>query len=225
MRWLLGMSLLLLSCQKGAADKQPVPTVNQPEVAVVAPMGKTVDAASPPSPAIADDSVYQLAMTFVDQDGQTRTLASFLGKPTIVSMFYAHCPNACPLLIHKIQSLEGKLTEAERKQLQVLLVSFAPDVDTNSVLKALAKKQEVDETRWRLVRTNESSVRELSAVLGISYRKLDDGNYNHASVLTLLDRNGVMVAKLDGLGSPTETILQAMKQQTAGKSAQPGDAR
>jgi protein SCO1/2 len=98
-------------------------------------------------------------------------------------------------------------------------------VDTNSVLKALAKKQEVDETRWRLVRTNESSVRELSAVLGISYRKLDDGNYNHASVLTLLDRNGVMVAKLDGLGSPTETILQAMKQQTAGKSAQPGGAR
>lgn len=225
MRWLLGMSLLLLSCQKGAADKQPVPTVNQPEVAAVAPMGKTVDAASPPSPAIADDSVYQLAMTLVDQDGQTRTLASFLGKPTIVSMFYAHCPNACPLLIHKIQSLEGKLTEAERKQLQVLLVSFAPDVDTNSVLKALAKKQEVDETRWRLVRTNESSVRELSAVLGISYRKLDDGNYNHASVLTLLDRNGVMVAKLDGLGSPTETILQAMKQQTAGKSAQPGGAR
>ena len=33
-----------------------------------------------------------------------------------------------------------------------------------------------------------------------------------------------MVAKLDGLGSPTETLLQAMK-QTAGKSAQPGGAR
>ena len=81
------------------------------------------------------------------------------------------------------------LTEAERKQLQVLLVSFAPTWTPIPCSKRWPRKQEVDETRWRLVRTNESSVRELSAVLGISYRKLDDGNYNHASVLTLLDRN------------------------------------
>ena len=39
--------------------------------------GKMVDAASPPSPAIADDSVYQLAMTLVDQ-GWTDPHAGFV---------------------------------------------------------------------------------------------------------------------------------------------------
>ncbi len=216
MRWLLFSALLLVGCQKGkgVSTQEKVPPPVTPVVAekpVGSPSKAGPEAAKKSLP---EESLYQLSASLTDQDGQKRLLASFAGKPVVVSMFYAHCPNACPLLIHKIQSLEGKLPKAQRDDLQVLLVSFAPDVDTDGVLKSLAKKQDVDEKRWRLVRTEEQSVRELAAVLGISYRKLDDGNYNHASVLTLLDRQGVAVAKLDGLGSPSEAFLDAMKQQT-----------
>lgn len=210
MRWMLLCTLLLLSCQKPktgppAESSAPSPTASKESQRVTTP------APLVPTTELSGESLYQLDLTLTDQDGQKLPLTAFRGQPVIISMFYAHCPNACPMLIHKIQTIEDKLSEAERKELRVLLVSFAPDTDTNAVLKGLATKQTVDEKRWRLTRTHEASVRELATVLGISYRKLDDGNYNHASVLTLLDRGGQPVAKLEGLAEPIDSFLLRLR--------------
>jgi len=212
MRWLLLCTVLLVSCQKPktvtpAEPSAPAPVVTKESPAVATP--------TPPTPTSepSGESLYQLDITLTDQDGQKLSLKSFRGQPVIISMFYAHCPNACPMLIHKIQTIEDKLSDADRKELRVLLVSFAPDADTNSVLKGLATKQTVDEKRWRLTRTADASVRELATVLGISYRKLDDGNYNHASVLTLLDRGGQPIAKLEGLAEPIDSFLQRVRSE------------
>ena len=163
--------------------------------------------ALPAAPATLGESLYQLEAELSDQDGHKIPLAFYAGHPVIISMFYAHCPNACPLLISKIQRIEDKLPPDVRAELRVLLVSFDPQSDTAAVLKGLATKQGVDERRWRFVRTQDSSIRDIAAVLGIKYRKLDDGNFNHSSVLTLLDRAGRLSSRLEGLADPVEDFV------------------
>ena len=57
-----------------------------------------------------------------------------------------------------------------------------------------------------------ASVRQLAAVLDIQYRALPDGDFNHTSVLILLDGQGRIVArseKMDGVDA--EFVAAAKK--------------
>ena len=181
MRWGLLVPLLLLgstACKKQADSAIPGGGLDLAKPAVVATMGVSHQAL-PAAPATVGESLYQLEAELSDQDGHKIPLAFYAGHPVIISMFYAHCPNACPLLISKIQRIEDKLPPEARAELRVLLVSFDPQSDTAAVLKGLATKQGVDEMRWRFVRTQDTSIRDLAAVLGIKYRKLDAVSYTH----------------------------------------------
>ena len=160
---------------------------------------------------VGDLSIYQLEVALVDQDGTRSGLKRFAGKPVIISMFYATCPYACPVLIQDIKGIEAKLTTHERSNTAVLLVSFDPARDTVAVLKKLASVQEVDERRWKLCRTSADEARELAAVLGIKYRMLQNGGINHSSIITLLDRTGTIVSRIDGLKRDSAELVSRLR--------------
>jgi len=143
--------------------------------------------------ASATDSIYQLHSGLTDQSGKTTDLNMYAGHPVLISMFYADCPNACPLLIEAIRATEASLPATERDQLRVLLISLDSENDTSQSLSALATQRHMDLKRWTLARGDEPTIRRIAAVLHIQYRKLPDGNFNHSSVITLLDKQGVIV--------------------------------
>jgi protein SCO1/2 len=163
---------------------------------------------SAPLPA---DSVYQLEAPLVGADAGALGLDIHRGHPTLISMFYASCPMACPMLVADIQSLEAKLTKEERADLRVLLVSLDPDRDTPEALTEAQERYNLDTTRWTLTRTEEFHVREIAAVLGIQYRSLADGEMNHSSIITVLDRDGRIDAKLEGLQKDPEPLIAALR--------------
>lgn len=144
-------------------------------------------------------SIYDLPLELTDQNGQVRELSVFRGQPVVISMFYSSCPYACPTLISEIQRVEALLSPLDRAQTRVLLVSFDPERDTPERLKVLSRERHADEIRWLFTRTSADNVRQLAAVLGLKYKRLDDGGFNHSSVITVLDRQGVVRARSDGL--------------------------
>jgi protein SCO1/2 len=153
-------------------------------------------------------SLYDLALPLTDENGQARELDAFRGHPVVISMFYSSCPYACPTLISQIQQLERSLSDQQRRDVRVLLVSFDPERDTPAKLKALSQERRIDESRWLLARASQDKLRELAAVLGIKYKRLDDGAFNHSSVITVLDRNGFVRARSDGLGRTLDESLR-----------------
>lgn len=182
-------------------------------VGVGACAGSTPEASPPvvdrgPLP---DDSLYLLDGPLLDQAGETTRLGRYRGHPTIVSMFYASCPAACPMLIADIHRIEAALDDETRADLRVVLVSFDPDADTPEALARLAAERSVDTTRWTLASAPADDVRTLAAVLGISYRRLETGHYNHSAVITVLDRDGRPLAKVDGLNQPPDALLAALR--------------
>ena len=162
-------------------------------------------------------SVYDLAVPLTDQDGRARELDAFRGHPVVISMFYSSCPYACPTLISHIQQLERSLSDLERADVRVVLVSFDPERDTPAKLKVLAQERHADIERWILARTSDDKVRELAAVLGLKYKRLPDGGFNHSSVITVLDRNGFVRARSDGLGSRVDDALKVAVDAVARK--------
>jgi protein SCO1 len=156
-------------------------------------------------------SIYNLAAKLVDQFGASRGLDMHRGHPVLVTMFYGSCDVACPLLIDTLRSFERSLTPAERAHLRVLLISIDPEHDTTESLRALATARRVDLSRWTLVHTNEPTVRKIAAVLSIQYRRLPDGNYNHASVISLLTPRGEIAMQSAVLGKADERLAATLR--------------
>ena len=118
---------------------------------------------------------------------------------------------ACPLLIDTLRSFERSLTPAERARIRVVLISIDPEHDTTESLQTLATERRIDLSRWTLVHTDEITVRKIAAVLNIQYRRLPDGNYNHASVITLLTPQGEIAARSTVLGKADERLAASLR--------------
>tara|TARA_R110002020_G_scaffold27170_38_gene87594 strand:- start:1848 stop:2432 length:585 start_codon:yes stop_codon:yes gene_type:complete len=176
-----------------------------------------------PTAAAADlpgDSIYRLADTYTDQAGRDFTLADGRGKVRVAAMFYTSCRYVCPLIIDSAKGVEHALTPDERARLQLLLVSMDPARDDPAALKQVFDKRRLDANRWTLARTEAAGVRRLAAVLGIRYRPLADGEFNHTSALVLLDGEGRVLARTETLGSvPDPAFLAAVKAALAKPAA------
>ncbi len=160
--------------------------------------------------ALPGDSIYQLDVLLTDQDGREQHLPALRGQVRIVSMFYASCPYVCPLTISTLQRIEKGLTPPQRANLSVVLFTLDPERDTSEVLKTLAREHNLDETRWRLEHTDSLAVRKLAGVLGIQYRQLENRDFNHSSVLILLDADGRVLARSTQMGDPDPEFITAV---------------
>ena len=149
------------------------------------------------------DSLYQLPAELTTQQGSLAGLNVYQGHPTLISMFYGSCPSYCPMLITAMQVYESNLDEGSRTRLRVLLVSFDAAHDTPERLSELARLHRADPTRWTFASAREPDARRIAALLGLHYRQLPDGSYDHSQVLALTDSQGRVVASTSKLiGDP-----------------------
>lgn len=159
--------------------------------------------------ALPDDSVYRLEDRFTDQGGREFALGEGAGHPRVVAMFYTSCKYVCPLIIDSAKGVEHALTPDERGDVRFLLVSIDPARDDVAALKSVADKRRLDPARWTLARTESGSVRRLAAVLGVRYRELADGEFNHTSALVLLSADGRVLARTEQLGAQADPAFVA----------------
>lgn len=155
------------------------------------------------------DSVYQLALPLTGQDGRTRDWEALRGKPRLVSMFYTSCQYICPLIVDSGKAIERALTPAQRDRLGIVLISMDPARDDPAALEAVAAGRKLDADRWWLAAPRASDVRSVAGVLGIRYRELADGEFNHTSSLVLLDAQGRIVARTDQVGTRPDPAFVA----------------
>jgi protein SCO1/2 len=155
-----------------------------------------------------DDSYYHLDVLLETQAAGSFRLSEMQGGPLIVAMFYASCPHACPMTVSTIRAIENQLPPETREALRVVMITLDPERDTPDVLAELADRHRVNNDRWRFARTASSDVRLLAAVLGIKYRQLPEGGFNHTSPVLLLDGEGREISRSEKLGIPDPVFVQ-----------------
>ncbi|HEY8708325.1 MAG TPA: SCO family protein [Burkholderiaceae bacterium] len=175
------------------------------------PAAAPAASATPTLAPLPANSIYQLTVPLTDQSGRSFRLDEHRGQPMLISMFYTSCQFVCPMLIDALRDTEARLTEAERARLHVLIVSFDPAHDSVAVLKRTADQRHLDGAHWSLARTDARNVRKLAAMLGIQYRALPDGEFNHTTALILIDANGRIAGRTAKLGDADPAFVKLVK--------------
>ncbi len=172
------------------------------------------NAAPPPLPG---DSVYHLEVELTDQAGKRWDWSRRRGQPQLVGMFYTSCAYICPLIVDSGKAVERALTEAEREQLGILLISMDPKRDTPAALEKVATQRKLAPSRWSLASPRQEKVRSVAAVLGVRYRELPDGEFNHSSALVLLDAEGRVVRRTEQMGTRLDPeFLAQLRKELSG---------
>lgn len=155
-------------------------------------------------------SLYLLDGGFTDQRGEPVSLDLFRGQPVLIGMVYASCPSACPILITRLKKLVRELPAPAKDEVRVVLVSLDPKRDTPAKLAELGQQHQLDASRWRLLRSDEDTMREVAAVLGVRFREDGNGAIDHSSDIALLDRDGVIAVQTDELAPPPRALLERL---------------
>lgn len=145
------------------------------------------------------ESLYQMPAEWINQNGETIRLEDFDGQPLILVMFYGQCTGTCPVLIQRTWKLYSDIGEDVRDRVQVLAVSFDTKNDTPEALKAYAEYEQLDIPGWNFVTAQHSDVRELAMLLGVQYRERSDGHYEHSNLITVLDADGKISVRSEGV--------------------------
>lgn len=190
------LALFALACAacSGRAPTNHVVPANRDATPAPAHVETAAAPAAPLGP-----SIYDLPVHLTDSQGRAIGLDVARGAPVLVTMFYASCSIACPLLVSEVGQVLAELPEPARSHTRVLLVSFDAERDTPERLAELVRERKLD-ARWIVAAAPDADARALAAVLGFRYRKVANGDFAHGSTIVALDTEGRPIARTDALG-------------------------
>jgi len=140
-----------------------------------------------------DDPAPTLGL--LDQHGDTVSLASFRGRPVLVTFAYAHCETVCPLVVHEV--LEAQRATADRLP-AVVVVTLDPWRDTPARLPAIASAWNLGQDASVLSGDVSDVERVLSAWRIPRVRNEVSGELSHPAVVYVVSPAGRLVYALPG---------------------------
>jgi len=170
---------LLASCQ--SEQEKPLPIIGHPVVEN------------------GDTSYHQIPdFSFINQDSQRVTPATFDDKIYVADFFFTSCPTICPVVKSQMLRVYEKFEEEDR----LLFLSHSVDGRTDSVprLKVYAENLDIDTERWHLVTGDIAEIYEIAEDY-FSVAKEDPtapGGFDHSGRLILVDENKHVRSFCDG---------------------------
>ncbi len=155
------------------------------------------------------DSLYQAEAAFTTDAGAQFALGELRGRPVVLTMFFASCGYACPLLVSDMEALRARLPAEARERAAFVLVSFDVERDTPAALARYRAQRGLDD-HWVLLHGDDDAVRELAALLGVKYQREAGGGFSHSNLVTILNAEGEIVHQRTGLKGGLEAAAAAV---------------
>lgn len=163
------------------------------------------------APSFSDRSLFQLESSWTNDAGAAVKLQALAGRPLLVTMFFARCEYACPVLVHDMKVVEAALPADVRARMGFVLVTIDPERDTPEAL-ANYRRIHALPANWTLLRGGSDDILELAALLGVKYKRDARGQFAHSNLLTVLSPDGELVHQQVGLHqAPDITVRQLVK--------------
>ncbi|MEQ8525887.1 SCO family protein [Gracilimonas sp.] len=169
---------------------------------------------------VSEHSLYHLDAEWVTHRNESISLSQFKGEPVVIVMFYGNCTQVCPILIRDTWRLYSALDKSMRTSVNVLAVSFDTENDTPEVLKKYAEYEQLDIEGWHFVTTKDVDIRSLAMMLGVQYVKKSDGEFAHSNLVTVLDPEGKVAVRVEGLNQPMASAAQSIEEMIKSISIQ-----
>ncbi len=160
-----------------------------------------------------DLSIFHLPAKWTTQNKEVIELQDLRGRVLVMVMIYTSCQVACPRLVADMRSIESEIAKNLKENVKYILVSIDPTTDTPERLKSFALENQMNDEQWLFLQGDEDSVLEFAAVLGVRYKKVSPVDFSHSNIISVFDRNGVLVYQQQGLGvdnKETVNIIRAL---------------
>lgn len=148
-----------------------------------------------------DTKVHRIpSFSFLNQNGDTITNATYAGKNYVANFFFTICPGICP----KLTANMGLLQEAYKNEPELLLLSHSvmPWNDSIPVLKEYALENGVDGSKWNLVTGPEEAIYDIARngyFADEDFTKTQDpNNFIHTENFILVDKEGYIRGVYNG---------------------------
>ncbi len=175
-----------------------------------APTADCCAEALPPGVAISETSLYQLDSAWTTDEGKPILLRSLAGRPQVVTMFFASCQVACPILVNDMFRISADLRDKDRTNVGFVLISFDTERDTPKALAKFRRDRKIPAS-WTLLTAKPDDVLELAALLGVKYKKDVREQFSHSNVITLLRSNGEILVQQAGLNTDPSFAATALE--------------
>jgi protein SCO1 len=145
----------------------------------------------------------------VDQHGHVISLAQLRGMPVILTFFYTHCPNFCPLIAQKIHTALDTMG-SDGQKVAVIGISVDPEHDTEANAQTFSEDHGLaNYTHWHYLlgtRSQLTPVWKAYYVEGLppSAQVISSSQMIHSSFVYVIDKQGREQALLDYDFTPTE---------------------
>ncbi len=149
---------------------------------------------------ISDESIFNLTSKWKTQDNKTIEIKDFKGKVTVMVMIYTSCKAACPRLVADMRDIESKMPKDKLSEINFVLVSIDPEVDTPERLKSFAKANFMDAPHWTFLQGTKTTVQEFANVLAVKYKQIAPMDFSHSNIISVFDKEGILIHQQEGLG-------------------------
>ena len=162
---------------------------------------------------ISDLSIYNLPSKWTNQDGKNIEMKDLKGKVLVMVMIYTSCKAACPRLVADMRNIESRLSEDVKENVQLVLVSIDPEVDTPKRLKSFSIENKMDGNQWVFLRSTEENTREFAAVLAVNYKKVSPIDFSHSNIISVFNTEGELVFQQEGLGVNSDATINKITEE------------
>lgn len=138
--------------------------------------------------------------SLIDQSGQPVSLSSLTGKVVGITFMYTHCPlpNYCFRLFNNFSMVRKRFPDHLGRDLILLNISFDPVHDQPEVLAEYAHNwNAAGVPGWYFLTGPVPEVQKVCHEFGMNFWQ-DEGLITHALHTVILDRQGKLVANLEG---------------------------
>ncbi len=150
----------------------------------------------------------------LNREGTPISLASYRGKPLLVSFIYTGCFQVCPTTTRSLQeTVEGLLKSVGPNQFNVVSIGFNQPADSPQALKAFATQYGIRQPNWEFLSPPAAVVPDIARDFGFVYQASPAG-FDHVLQVSVLDADGRIVRQVYGesvapadLGEPLKMLL------------------
>ena len=162
-----------------------------------------------------------LDLNFIDENGDTLSLADYIDKPTIVTLVYYNCPGICTPLLGEMTDLVDNMDLNPGVDYKILTISFNHK-DTPAIartkkrnfLKGLRKPFPDDQWKWT---TGDSlTIRKFTNAVGFNFMP-DSSNFAHPTTLIVLSREAKITRYLYGIKQLPFDLKMAVIEASQGR--------
>jgi protein SCO1/2 len=129
--------------------------------------------------------------SLINQDGIIITNQTFNNKIYITDFFFTTCPGICPKMTASMMDLQKEYMNDD--EVMLLSHSVTPEIDSVSILKEYALKNEIVSNKWHLVTGNRKEIYDLGRKSyfveeDLGKEKTED-DFLHTENFVLIDKN------------------------------------